>query len=142
MALELKRLIKHGYLGRATEITDDCFVNPAVIKVKKEKSIKNALDSRKLNEVTIKRNAQMPNMKELISRISRKISEGKEGEISATNLDFDYAYGQIKLDENTKKSLYIHRNRRGIYWILSFPERILRTCRFTNNFPRTDRHDT
>ena len=44
----------------------------------------------------------MPNMEELISRISRKISEGKEGEILATKLDFDYAYGQIKLDEDTK----------------------------------------
>ena len=44
----------------------------------------------------------MPNMEELISRISRKISEGKEGEILATKLDFDYAYDKIKLDENTK----------------------------------------
>ena len=44
----------------------------------------------------------MPNMEELISRISRKISEGKEGEIWLTKLDFDYAYGQIKLDDETK----------------------------------------
>ena len=35
MALELKRLIKHGYLKRATEITEDCSVSPAVITVKK-----------------------------------------------------------------------------------------------------------
>ena len=78
VALELKRLFKHGYLERATEITGDCFVSPAVITVKKDQSIKIALDSRKLNEVTIKRKAQMPKMEELISRISRKISEGKE----------------------------------------------------------------
>ena len=44
----------------------------------------------------------MQNIEELISRISRKISKGKEGEILATKLYFDYAYGQIKLDENTK----------------------------------------
>ena len=36
VALELKRLIKHGYLERAREITEDCFVCPAVITVKKE----------------------------------------------------------------------------------------------------------
>ena len=36
----------------------------------------------------------MPNMEDLIPRISRKISERKEGEIWATILDFDYAYGQ------------------------------------------------
>ena len=77
VALELKRLIKHGYLERATEITEDCFVSPAVITVKKDKSIKIALDSRKLNEVTIKRKAQMPNMEELISRLSRYPKEKK-----------------------------------------------------------------
>ena len=44
----------------------------------------------------------MPNMEELISRILGKISEGKEFEILATKLNFDYANGQIKMDENTK----------------------------------------
>ena len=48
------------------------------------------------------RKAQMSKMEELISPISRKISEGEEGKILTTQLDFDYAYGQIKLDENTK----------------------------------------
>ena len=44
----------------------------------------------------------MPNMEELISRISRKISEETEGEITITKLDFDYAYGQLKLDEQAR----------------------------------------
>ena len=38
----------------------------------------------------------------MISRISRKISEEKEGEIHITKLDFDYAYGQLRLDEQTR----------------------------------------
>ena len=97
VARELNRLMENGYLERATEITEGCFVSPAVITVKKDKSIKITVDSRKLHEVTIKRKAQMPNMEELISRISSEISEG-EGEILSTTLDFDYAYGQIKLD--------------------------------------------
>ena len=101
VAEEIKRLIKNEYLERATEITEDCFVSPADITVKKDKSIKIALDSRKLNEATIKK-AQMPNMEELISRISRKITEEQEGEIWITKLDFDYAYGQIKLNETTR----------------------------------------
>ena len=89
-------------MGRATEFTEDCFVSPAVITVKKDKSVNIALDSRILNEITVKKKAQMPNMEELISRISRKISEGSDGEILATKLDFEYAYRQTKLDENTK----------------------------------------
>ena len=44
----------------------------------------------------------MPNMEELISRISRKISVGEDGEVLSTKLDFDYAYEQIKLDDDTK----------------------------------------
>ena len=70
VAEEIKRLMKKRYLERAREITEDCFVSPAVITMKKDKSIKIALDSRKLNEATIKRKAKMPNMEELISRIS------------------------------------------------------------------------
>ena len=41
-------------------------------------------------------------MEDLISRISRKISEQKEGEICITKLDYDYAYGHIQLDAETK----------------------------------------
>ena len=32
VAQELKRLIKHGYVGRATETTEGCFLSPAVIQ--------------------------------------------------------------------------------------------------------------
>ena len=77
-------------------------MSPAVITVKKDKSIKIALVSPQQNEITIKRKAQKPNMEELRSRISRKISEVEDGEIVAMKLDFDYAYGQIKLNEETR----------------------------------------
>ena len=102
VAEEQRRLIRNSYLERAIEITEDSLVSPAVISVKKDKLIKIALYSRKLNETTIKRKTQMPNMEEVISRTSRKISEGKEGEIWITELYFDYAYSQFKLDEKTK----------------------------------------
>ena len=46
VAGENKQLIKNGYLESATEITENCFV----ISVKKDKSVKIALDSKKLNE--------------------------------------------------------------------------------------------
>ena len=68
----IKPLKKHDHLERATEITEDCFVSPAVITVKTDKSVKFALDSRKLNKITVKSKAQMPDMVELISRISKK----------------------------------------------------------------------
>ena len=61
---ELKRLIKNGYLERATEINEDCFVSPAVITVKKDESIKIALDSKKIersNNQTKSTNAKQKN---------------------------------------------------------------------------------
>ena len=63
---EIEKLIKQGHIEKANNIDENCFVSPAVITVKKDKSIKIALDSRKLNEITVKRKAQMPNMEELI----------------------------------------------------------------------------
>ena len=73
-----------------------------MITVKKDKSVKIALDSRKLNEITIKRKAQMPNMEELISRISRKIADGPADEIRASKLHLDYPYGQLILSREAQ----------------------------------------
>ena len=44
----------------------------------------------------------MPNMEELISKISAKITEG-EGEIWMSKIDLDYAYGQAKLSKEAAK---------------------------------------
>ena len=95
----------------------------------------------------------MPNMEELISRISRKISEGQQGELSATKLDFDYAYDQIKLDENTKNICIFtvtggdftgyYRFLKEFYAdIRRFYADFLNYGRYTNIFSRTDRHNT
>ena len=88
-----------GHIEKAENIDENCFVSPAVITIKKGKSAKIALDSRKLNEITIKRKAQMPNMEELLSRIPRKIADGLADEIWISKFDYDYAYGQLKLSK-------------------------------------------
>ena len=96
---EIEKLKKLGHIEKAENIDENCFVSPAVITIKKDKSGKIALDSRKLNEITIKRKAQMPNMEELISRISRKIADGPADEIWISKFDLDYAYGQPRLSK-------------------------------------------
>ena len=73
---ELEKLQNQGHIEKANDIDENCFVSSAVITVKKDRSVKIALNSRKLNEITVKSKAQMPNMDELISRISRKIAKG------------------------------------------------------------------
>ena len=59
---ELAKLIEKGHLEEADETTHNCSVSPAVITIKKDKSIEIALDSRKLIETFGKRKATMTNM--------------------------------------------------------------------------------
>ena len=99
---EINKLIKQGHIEKANNMDENFFVSPAVITVEKDKSVKIALDSRKLNEITIKRKSQMPNMEELISRISRKIADGPADEIWASKLNLDYAYGQLILSREAR----------------------------------------
>ena len=88
---EVNKVVKQGHIEKANNIDENCFLRPAVITVKKDKLVKIALDSRKLNKMTIKRKTQMPNMEELISRISRKIAAEPEDKIWISKFDLDYA---------------------------------------------------
>ena len=72
---ELEKLIKTGLLEKSNKTTENCFISPAVITIKKDKSVKIALDSRKLNEACVKRKAAMPNVEDLISKISAEITK-------------------------------------------------------------------
>ena len=99
---EITKLMKQGHIETTNNIDENCFVSPAVIIVKKDKLVKIAVDSRKLNEITIKRKAQMPNIEELISRISRKIADGPADEIWFSKFDLDYAYGQLILSREAR----------------------------------------
>ena len=78
---QIDKLMKQGHIEKANNIDENCFVSPAVMWVTKDESVKIALDSPRLNEIIIKRMTQMPNIEELISRISRKIADGPAGEI-------------------------------------------------------------
>ena len=41
---ELEKLIRKGHLEKADKTTENCFISPAVITIKKDKSVKTALD--------------------------------------------------------------------------------------------------
>ena len=127
---ELKKLIEKGHLEKADKTTENCFVSPAVITIKKDKSVKIALDSRKLNESCIKRKATMPNMEELISKISAKITKNN-GEIWMSKIDLDYAYGQAKLSPEASRHCVfsiiggdftgLYRFKKGFYGLSDIP---------------------
>ena len=58
---EIEKLMKSGHLEKVKHLDEDCFVSPVVITVKSDKSVKIALDSRKLNDSCINVRPHMPN---------------------------------------------------------------------------------
>ena len=100
---ELDRIIKSGHLQRLETIEEDCFVSPVAITVKKDKTVKIALDARKLNDSCIKKRPHMPNMDELLNQISSELSKNELDPIWILIMDLDYAYGQMKLSPETSK---------------------------------------
>ena len=141
---EIQKLIASGHIEKLEEVPENTFISPAVITVKKDKSVKIALDSRKLNENCIKRRPNMPNMEDLINRISTEISKNDEDELWISKIDLDYAYGQLELDEETKKHCVFaliggkvtgfYRFLKGFYGLSDLPtifqEKMDRTLKF------------
>ena len=100
---ELEKLIKSGHLEKINDVDEDCFISPVVINVKSDKTVKIALDSRKLNDSCIKKRSHMPNMEEVLNETSVEISRGRTVHIFISEINLDYAYGQMKLSEETSR---------------------------------------
>ena len=59
--------------------------------------VKLAMDARILNDNTIKRTAQMPNLEELLGQVSLSITKDENLPLYISTIDLEYAFGQIKL---------------------------------------------
>ena len=97
MAAERERLIAEGHVERLQNCTDDQFVSPIVITVKRDGSIKLALDSKELNKMESKNKNQMPNIEDLMDRIADVFYSKTSGAVWFTSIDLRYAYGQLLL---------------------------------------------
>ena len=118
---ELDRIIKSGHLGRSETIEEDCFVSPVVTTVKNEKTVKIALDARKLKERCVKKRPHIQNMDELLNQISAELSRNDHGPIWISVTDLNYAYGQMRLAPETSKHCNFKvtgKNMNGYYRLL------------------------
>ena len=141
---EIEKLTKSGHLERVKQVDEDCFVSPVVITVKNDKSVKIALDSRKLNDSCIKVRPHMPNMEELLNQISVEITKDRLKELMMSKIDLDYAYGQMMLSEETSRQCVFaitggnfsgyYRFKKGFYGLADIPtifqEKIDRTLEY------------
>ena len=119
---ELEKLLKEGHIEKLDKCTSDCFIAPIVITVKKDNSIKLALDAKPINRQLYKNKYQMPNVDELIDGVSQIITSASEGSLYFTVLDLKYAYSQIRLTAETAKQCnfnIVGGNATGTYRFLT-----------------------
>ena len=128
---EIDRLIKEGHIIILQQCSDKYFVSPIVITVKKDGSIKLALELRALNKQVHMNKYQITNIDKLLDGISQIIAERKAGDVYFTTLDFTYAYGQVSFQQKTSeqcnfslvggKSTGTYRFKNGFYGLTSMP---------------------
>ncbi len=128
---EVEKLIKEGHLSKLEQLDEETFVSPAVIAVKSDGSVKIAMDAVQLNKQIVKKKSQMPNLQELLDRISIKISQNTSERLYITVIDLKYAFGQIRLHEDTAKHCVIalvggkvtghYRFNKGFYGLADMP---------------------
>ena len=92
-----------GHIEKVNEIKDDVFIQPAVITVEKDKSIKIALDARVINENIKKDKYQMPNLDDSMCSLAETITGDGPGKVWFTSVDLKYAFGQVLLNPSLAK---------------------------------------
>ena len=98
----MNRLLKEGHIEKIDDIKDDVFIQPTVITVKKDHSVKIALDGRALNHEIDKDKYQMSNLDNLLDLVAEKL-DTEEGEAWFSLVDMTYAYDQVLLHQLTAK---------------------------------------
>ena len=83
---EIKRFLKEGHIERVDEIKDHVFIQPTVITVKKDRSVKIALDARALNKAIVVDKYQMPNWENLMEIIAERL-DISNGEVWYSSVD-------------------------------------------------------
>ena len=103
MQAETDRLLEEGHIQKVSEVTDKQFIQPVVITVKKDNSVKIALDARALNNEIVKDKYQMPNLEHLVDLVVEQLDNKERRKALYTSLDMRYAYGQLPLEGETAK---------------------------------------
>ena len=142
---ELEKLIQDKQITRLEKCSDEYFLSPVVITVKKDKIIKMALDSKELNDAIHKNKYQMQSIDRLIDAIANYVSERstEHGTFYFSKLDLKYAYSQIPLDPQVQKHCKVnilggkatgtYRFLNGFYGLTDMPATFQKTVDVTLN---------
>ena len=99
---ELMKLLDEKHIVKLSSCPDKYFISPTVVTVKKDQTIKLALDSNVLIKAIHMNKYQMPNIGTLVESISQQISAPASQDATYfSTIDLKYAYSQLNLDINT-----------------------------------------
>ena len=111
---EIARLLPEGHLVKEGEIKEDVFLQPTVITVKKGRSVKRALDARKLNRNVIKDKYPMPNLDNLMDITAEQVGREKKQKNTLHNIGFDVRLWPGRTQHRHSETLQLSSNwRRG-----------------------------
>ena len=89
--------------------SDKNFISPIFITVKRDKTVKLALDSEIAHKSIHKNKNQMPNIDKLIDKIKQKLNTNASHETAYfSTLDLKYAYSQLKLNPESSALQFKH----------------------------------
>ena len=139
---ELKKLLDEKNIIKLNSCSVKNFISPIVIAVKRDKTVKLALDSKILNKPIHKNKYQMPNIVNLIDTIQKKLNTAASQETAYfSTLDLKYAYSQFNLDPETARhcNFYIingegtgtYRFITGFYGLTNMPAAFQKAMDYT-----------
>ena len=100
---ELNKLIDQRHIIKLDKCSDKQFISPIVITVKKDQTVKLALDSKKINKFNDKIKYQMPNIDLFLNNIAQVVKSDKTNPTLFSKLDLRYACSRIPLDRKTRE---------------------------------------
>ena len=96
-------MLNEGHVEKLSNCSDQFFISPIVITVKKHHSIKIALFSKILNKTIHKNKYQMPAINSLIQTISQTLSNAPQETAYFSTLDLQCAHSQLNLHADTSR---------------------------------------
>ena len=96
---ELNNFMDQKHIIKLDKCSDRQFISPIVITVKKDPTVKLALNSKKMNKFIHQNKYQMPNIDLLLDIIAQVVKLNKNQQTRLSTLDLRYAYSQLPLDK-------------------------------------------
>ena len=125
MDKKIDKLLKQGDIEKLEQGSDKYFVPPIVKTVRKDGSVKLALESRELNKQVHKKEYQMPNTEEIKDTVGQTISCGANRAYIFFNDGPNVHIWSITFKHGNKRTMHFFSYRRSINGYVLVQNRIL-----------------